>query len=385
MTRRVRELPPTPLAKGFSPVLKRARDYDTETRREFAEKGWALPDGSFPIKDCKDVQDAVHRAHQAKDPEAARAHIKKRWRELKCGGTEPFSTSKGSSVDWSEVERLAKWHLAGPYLRKDDAIDKADELAVEGEGPWVVVEDTFEDGGKEWRVIHEKNVRPGDTVVHRTARRSSRSARWGSLQEYQVVLLDPDGGVYDLAFRVVAYSPDHAGALAVEYAEWDWRREMRSMATPEWNVWVSPGSPSDSTAPGVIEEVPAPVSVSPSQGWRRLSATDPASQAWPYRDQDGFDTDDEVDEDVAVNPAQDVGPHRRRGRTVGAASRAQAENEAIDLALKYGEPYSVVRIGDSYQVIRSEDVEDESVVVWEADPEEFDGGSYTPNVQEREE
>lgn len=73
-------------------LSRTAKDYSEKTRREYAEKGWALPDGSFPIKDCGDVKDAIHRAHQAKDPEAARRHIIKRWKELGCGGKEPFSS-----------------------------------------------------------------------------------------------------------------------------------------------------------------------------------------------------------------------------------------------------------------------------------------------------
>lgn len=58
------------------------RDYDEETRKEFADKGWALADGSFPIADEEDFDNAVNLAHKAKDIKAAQTHIKKRAKEL---------------------------------------------------------------------------------------------------------------------------------------------------------------------------------------------------------------------------------------------------------------------------------------------------------------
>jgi len=68
--------------KGYKGRKINERDYDTATRDEFAAKGWAMKDGSFPIKDEKDLMNAIHRAHQASDPTAARNHIKKRAKDL---------------------------------------------------------------------------------------------------------------------------------------------------------------------------------------------------------------------------------------------------------------------------------------------------------------
>jgi hypothetical protein len=82
-----------------------AKDYDEATRKEYAEKGWALKDGSYPISDCGDVKDAVHRVGTGSHAESTiRAHILKRWKALKCGGKEPFTSDneKEASVD---VER----------------------------------------------------------------------------------------------------------------------------------------------------------------------------------------------------------------------------------------------------------------------------------------
>lgn len=75
-----------------SSLMREGKDYPEEKRKEFAKKGWALSDGSFPIADCGDVKDAQHRVGTSKhSPGTIKSHIKKRWKALGCGGREPFS------------------------------------------------------------------------------------------------------------------------------------------------------------------------------------------------------------------------------------------------------------------------------------------------------
>ena len=59
-----------------------ARAYSTEERERMADKGQALPDGSFPIADEEDLRNAIQAIGRASDPDAARAHIRKRARAL---------------------------------------------------------------------------------------------------------------------------------------------------------------------------------------------------------------------------------------------------------------------------------------------------------------
>ena len=58
------------------------RMYSEETRQEMADAGEALPDGSFPIKDEADLQNAIQAYGRAGDKAAAKAHIMKRAKEL---------------------------------------------------------------------------------------------------------------------------------------------------------------------------------------------------------------------------------------------------------------------------------------------------------------
>lgn len=65
------------------------RDVSTKERKKLAKKGAALSDGSYPIANCKDAANAIHRigtgTKHAKS--TIRAHIRKRVKELGCTGS----------------------------------------------------------------------------------------------------------------------------------------------------------------------------------------------------------------------------------------------------------------------------------------------------------
>lgn len=58
------------------------RTFTADERKNAAKKGAAMPDGSFPILNESDLRNAIHAIGRAKDPAAAKAHIKKRARAL---------------------------------------------------------------------------------------------------------------------------------------------------------------------------------------------------------------------------------------------------------------------------------------------------------------
>lgn len=64
------------------------KDYTPEQREKMAKAGTALPDGSFPIADCEDLSNAIQAIGRAKDPDKAKAHIKKRKSALDCPDVE---------------------------------------------------------------------------------------------------------------------------------------------------------------------------------------------------------------------------------------------------------------------------------------------------------
>lgn len=59
-----------------------AKNFSTDKRDKMAKKGTALPDGSYPIENAADLKNAIKAVGRAKDPSAAKAHIKKRAKAL---------------------------------------------------------------------------------------------------------------------------------------------------------------------------------------------------------------------------------------------------------------------------------------------------------------
>lgn len=78
----------------------RAREFSQEERERLAEKGHALPDGSYPIVTREDLENAIQAIGRARDPAKARRHIMKRARELGLTELIPEEWTDGMS-DWT--------------------------------------------------------------------------------------------------------------------------------------------------------------------------------------------------------------------------------------------------------------------------------------------
>jgi len=74
-------------------------DISQEERERLAQEGKALPDGSYPIRNTKDLSDAIQAIGRAKDRGRALAFIKKRARELKATGNLPDGWSVMEAFD----------------------------------------------------------------------------------------------------------------------------------------------------------------------------------------------------------------------------------------------------------------------------------------------
>jgi hypothetical protein len=62
-------------------------DYSEAARARAADQGHALPDGSYPIRDCAELDDAIQAYGRAPEQHRAplRGLINRRNEELKCG------------------------------------------------------------------------------------------------------------------------------------------------------------------------------------------------------------------------------------------------------------------------------------------------------------
>ncbi len=111
-------------------------------REELAKKGEALPDGSFPIRNKTDLENAVHAFGRAKDKEAAKRHIIKRARAL--GATDMLPEDwEGSTKKERGQLNMNFWEKLKGFLKEqgvqvddgassfsEDQLKKAVETAV---------------------------------------------------------------------------------------------------------------------------------------------------------------------------------------------------------------------------------------------------------------
>jgi hypothetical protein len=66
----------------FEEFVAEKRDVPEAERKQLADKGQALPDGSFPVASVSDLKNAIRAIGRAKDPAKAKAHIKRRAKAL---------------------------------------------------------------------------------------------------------------------------------------------------------------------------------------------------------------------------------------------------------------------------------------------------------------
>ena len=95
------------------------REYSDEERAKLADKGFALPDGSYPIKDVDDLKNAIQAYGRAKDQAAAAKHIVKRAKALGAEDLVPTSEDfqKSLKEEVSESYKNIPYNvkIAGEY------------------------------------------------------------------------------------------------------------------------------------------------------------------------------------------------------------------------------------------------------------------------------
>ena len=125
------------------------RDFDAKERKKDAKSGAAMKDGSFPIENSKDLHNAIRLAGNAKDPAAARAHIKRR------------AAALGLS---SEIPDTWKAIMTDKPGESADEIAKAEEVGAVEE---VTVEETVEKAAEEQaeEIATEQVEKAADEVV----------------------------------------------------------------------------------------------------------------------------------------------------------------------------------------------------------------------------
>jgi len=125
-------------------------NYSDEERKELADKGFALSDGSFPIKDLKDLKNAIQAYGRAKDQARAAKFIVKRAKALGAEDlipdTEDFQKSLGeSAVTEAKDQKLDKLFKQSIKASVKDGEDKLYKLTQDWEEWNVDNDDKYDD------------------------------------------------------------------------------------------------------------------------------------------------------------------------------------------------------------------------------------------------
>ncbi len=127
------------------------REFPGKKRRAMAERGTAMPDGSFPISSIEDLKNAIKAVGRAKDPEAAKRHIRKRAAKLNAEYLLPDSWKSGEP---DGLETKAGRVISSANMGK---LRRASELLNEVVSAGIVVEKpTMEEEAEEKKSLVEQ-------------------------------------------------------------------------------------------------------------------------------------------------------------------------------------------------------------------------------------
>jgi hypothetical protein len=120
--------------------MRLKREVSSQEREKLAERGAALPDGSYPIKTVEDLKNAISAIGRAKDPGAARAHIKKRAKALGATNLIPDSWGdKGGEPEGIE-NKAGRVISQGNMAKLGKAAEMINEVISAGTRPEAVVD-----------------------------------------------------------------------------------------------------------------------------------------------------------------------------------------------------------------------------------------------------
>lgn len=105
------------------------RDFSEEERQRLAKSGAAMPDGSFPIVTREDLENAIRAIGRAKNPDAAKAHIKKRAKALGLTELLPEEWQGGGQQDWTP-KRPKALTKKGDWYRIENRADAPSDVFI---------------------------------------------------------------------------------------------------------------------------------------------------------------------------------------------------------------------------------------------------------------
>lgn len=140
------------------------KDYTDKEREAMAESGEALPDGSFPIKNKSDLENAIKAYGRAKDKDAAKAHIKKRAKALGLESELPddWDTKAIEATDLKKADTVEGEESDKKDEQQESAPDSKPSAPESPQGAQDVSGDEGKDVGQPEGAPHGEPSQPQD-------------------------------------------------------------------------------------------------------------------------------------------------------------------------------------------------------------------------------
>lgn len=111
------------LPKGWAAQYKNVakREVSADERAALAEKGMAMPDGSYPIKTAADLKNAISSYGRAKDADAVKAHIIARAKDLNASDQLPEAWSENTTKSIQKDGSMKAFLVLCPHCMGEDS------------------------------------------------------------------------------------------------------------------------------------------------------------------------------------------------------------------------------------------------------------------------
>lgn len=147
-------------------------EFSTDKRKELSQKGQAMPDGGYPIRNAADLQNAIQAFGRANNKPAVKAWIKKRAKELGLEKMLPVSwnsmsqSERGADHVWitgdNSENSLSHHGIMGMKWGHHRAVSLSGKIANEHK--------TGREDVQEWKEIGGKNVNKNIAKSHQITR-----------------------------------------------------------------------------------------------------------------------------------------------------------------------------------------------------------------------
>jgi hypothetical protein len=208
----------TPFQKSLYPDSVK-KDYSDKDRKRMSTNGQAMPGGGFPIANVQDLKNAIQAIGRAKDPTAAKAHIKTRAKAL---GQEALIPDSWKSVTVKTVETVCK-AIQGELIKAqgdDDTMKHdPDQLGAVRDGIIAIFKDELDelgDGENELDDISQL----GDVL--------STFLSWWQGEYYGGEVTSPFTGGDSMSFVGLGVEPDLIKAVQSDAATDEQKNEFKA-------------------------------------------------------------------------------------------------------------------------------------------------------------